>query len=85
MLAEAKAMKSSLAAVTEILLFLRLVCGKWSSTTKFAYFFDNGIHLKTWLGEWFKNYNRERIHHPLDNLKPDEVYYNLPHPFAEAA
>ncbi|MGD2272011.1 MAG: hypothetical protein PVI06_16535 [Desulfobacterales bacterium] len=35
--------------------------------------------------EWFRFYNQERFHQALDNLTPDEVYYNLPHPFAEAA
>ena len=34
---------------------------------------------------WFNFYNKERFHQSLDNLTPDEVYYDLPHPFAEAA
>jgi len=47
--------------------------------------FDNGIQLRTGLNEWFHFYNQERFHQALDNLTPDEVYYGLPHPFAEAA
>jgi len=48
-------MISSLAAVTAILLFLRLVFGKWSSTIRFTYVFDNGTQLRTRLCEWFKH------------------------------
>ncbi len=47
--------------------------------------FDNGTQLRNGLNEWFHFYNQERFHQALDNLTPDEVYYNLPHPFAEAA
>jgi putative transposase len=47
--------------------------------------FDNGTQLRNGLAEWFKHYNHERSHQALDNLTPDEVYYDLPHPFAEAA
>ena len=58
-------------------------------TVKYHYLylhaFDNGTQLRNGLSEWFKHYNRERSHQALDNLTPDEVYYNLPHPFAEAA
>ena len=32
-----------------------------------------------------QNNTLKYIHVALDNLTPDEVYYNLPHPFAEAA
>ena len=47
--------------------------------------FGMGSELRDGLRYWFKFYNRERFHQALDNLTPDEVYYNLPHPFAEAA
>jgi putative transposase len=58
-------------------------------TVKYHYLylhaFDNGTQLRNGLNEWFNHYNQERSHQALDNLTPDEVYYNLPHPFAEAA
>jgi len=58
-------------------------------TVKYHYLylhtFDNGTQLRGGLNEWFKHYNQERSHQALDNLTPDEVYYDLPHPFAEAA
>jgi len=58
-------------------------------TVKYHYLylhaFDNGTQLRNGLNEWLKHYNQERSHQALDNLTPDEVYYNLPHPFAEAA
>jgi putative transposase len=58
-------------------------------TVKYHYLylhtFDNGTQLRNGLSEWFRHYNQERSHQALDNLTPDEVYYNLPHPFAEAA
>jgi len=47
--------------------------------------FDNGTQLRKGLNMWFAHYNQERSHQSLDNLTPDEVYYGLPHPFAEAA
>jgi putative transposase len=47
--------------------------------------FDNGTQLRNGLNGWFRFYNHQRFHQALDNLTPDEVYYNLPHPFAEAA
>lgn len=58
-------------------------------TVKYHYIylhtFDNGTQLRTGLREWFELYNHERSHQALDNMTPDEVYYGLPHPFAEAA
>ena len=58
-------------------------------TVKYHYLylhaFDNGTQLRNGLNEWFNHYNQKRSHQALDNLTPDEVYYNLPHPFAEAA
>ena len=47
--------------------------------------FDNGTELRQGLGTWFDFYNSERSHQALDNLTPDEVYFGLPHPYAEAA
>ena len=47
--------------------------------------FDNGTQLRKGLNTWLAHYNQERSHQSLDNLTPDEVYYGLPHPFAEAA
>ena len=51
----------------------------------YLHVFDNGTQLRKGLNEWFRFYNQERFHQGLDNLTPDEVYYDLPHPFAEAA
>lgn len=47
--------------------------------------FDSGSELRRGLQDWFRFYNRERSHQALDTKTPDEVYYGLPHPFAEAA
>jgi putative transposase len=47
--------------------------------------FDNGKELRKGLRRWFSFYNHERPHQGLDNMTPDEVYFGLPHPFAEAA
>jgi putative transposase len=47
--------------------------------------FANGAELRAGFRYWFNFYNRDRFHQSLDNLTPDEVYYDLPHPFAEAA
>ena len=47
--------------------------------------FNNGSELRKGLQYWFRFYNEERFHQSLDNKTPDEVYYELPHPFAEAA
>jgi len=41
--------------------------------------------LQWGLEKWFGFYNAERSHQALDNLTPDEVYFNFPHPVAEAA
>jgi putative transposase len=51
----------------------------------YLHVFDNGTQLRNGLNEWLRFYNQERFHQALDNLTPDEVYYDLPHPFAEAA
>ena len=47
--------------------------------------FGGGSELRDGLRCWFNFYDRDRFHQSLDNLTPDEVYYGLPHPFAEAA
>jgi len=47
--------------------------------------FNNGSELRKGLRAWFRFYNEERFHQALDNRTPDEVYYDLPHPFLEAA
>jgi putative transposase len=47
--------------------------------------FADGSELREGLRDWFRFYNLERFHQSLDNRTPDEVYYDLPHPLAEAA
>jgi len=47
--------------------------------------FDSGFELRQGLRQWIAFYNEERFHQALDNLAPDEVYYDLPHPLAMAA
>jgi len=59
----------------------------WSLKYQYLYLwsFDNGADLQKGLDRWFKFYNTERSHQALDNLTPDEVYFDLPHPLAKAA
>ena len=59
----------------------------WTLKYQYLYLwsFNNGTELRQGLQKWFRFYNKERSHQALDNLTPDEVYFNLPHPFAEAA
>jgi putative transposase len=59
----------------------------WTLKYQYLYLwsFDNGSQLRQGLDQWFHFYNQERSHQALDNLTPDEVYYDFPHPFAEAA
>ena len=47
--------------------------------------FSCGSELRQGLTEWIGFYNHERCYSALDDRTPDEVYYGLPHPFAEAA
>lgn len=47
--------------------------------------FENGPDLRLGLKTWFQYYNHERFHQALDDLTPDEVYYDLPHPYLKAA
>jgi len=59
----------------------------WTLKYQYLYLwsFGNGTELRKGLCQWFGFYNAERFHQALDNLTPDEVYFDLPHPFAEAA
>ena len=59
----------------------------WTLKYQYLYLwsFNNGSELRQGLGQWFEFYNSKRFHQALDNLTPDEVYFDLPHPFAEAA
>ena len=59
----------------------------WTLKYQYLYLwsFNNGTELRQGLSQWFEFYNAERSHQALDNLTPDEVYYALAHPFAEAA
>lgn len=59
----------------------------WSLKYQYLYLwsFNNGTDLKQGIKEWFNMYNKERSHQALDNMAPDEVYYDLPNPFAKAA
>jgi len=59
----------------------------WTLKYQYVYLmtFDNGIQLHKGLDQWFNMYNSKRSHQALDNLTPDEVYFDLPHPFDKAA
>jgi putative transposase len=59
----------------------------WTLKYQYLYLwsFNDGTELRQGLGQWFEFYNTERSHQAIDNLTPDEVYFNLPHPFVEAA
>ena len=59
----------------------------WTLKYQYLYLwsFGSGSELRQGLGQWFEFYNAQRSHQALDNLTPDEVYFDLPHPFAEAA
>ena len=59
----------------------------WTLKYQYLYLwsFNSGTELRSGLQQWFGFYNAERSHQALDNLTPDEVYFALPHPFAEAA
>lgn len=59
----------------------------WTLKYQYLYLwsFDNGAELPKGLEQWFNFYNCERSHQALDNLTPDEVYFALPHPLAQAA
>lgn len=59
----------------------------WTLKYQYIYMhsFDTGKALRRGLAGWIQYYNQERGHSSLDDRTPDEVYYDLPHPFAEAA
>ena len=59
----------------------------WTVKYQYLYLwsFDNGIQLRQGLTQWFRFYNQERSHQSLDERTPDEVYFGIPHPLAEAA
>ncbi len=59
----------------------------WTLKHQYIYLrsFDTGKALRKGLGEWMHYYNYERGHSSLDDRTPHEVYFSLPHPFAEAA
>ena len=59
----------------------------WTLKHQYIYLhsFDTGKALRRGLAWWIRYYNQERGHSSLDDRTPDEVYYGLPHPYAEAA
>ncbi len=59
----------------------------WTLKHQYIYLhsFDTGKALRRGLAQWVVYYNSERGHSSLDDKTSDEVYYGLPHPFAEAA
>ena len=59
----------------------------WTLKHQYIYLnsFDTGKTLRQGLNRWIRYYNEERGHSSLDDKTPDEVYYGLPHPFAEVA
>ena len=59
----------------------------WTVKHQYLYLhcFDTGSQLRSGLKQWFEFYNSERSHQALDNMTPDEVYFSLDHPFAQAA
>jgi putative transposase len=59
----------------------------WTIKHQYLYLrsFDTGRALRQGLAGWVRYYNEKRGHSSLDDRTPDEVYYDIPHPFAEAA
>jgi putative transposase len=51
----------------------------WSLKYQHIYMhaYESGSQLYKGLKDWFEFYNHDRGHQALDNLTPDEVYYNL--------
>jgi putative transposase len=58
----------------------------WTIKHQYLYLhsFDSGSVLRKGLNTWTSFYNHDRGHSALDNRTPDEVYYGLPHLYAEA-
>ena len=56
----------------------------WTVKYHYVYLhtFDSGSQLRTGLRRWFGFYNSQRSHQSLDDLTPDEVYFDLPLPWA---
>ncbi len=59
----------------------------WTLKHQFIYLhsFEDGKSLRLGLSKWIQYYNLVRGHSSLDGKTPDEVYFGLPRPFAEAA
>jgi putative transposase len=59
----------------------------WSLKYQYIYLwsFDNATQLRQGIQQSFGMYNKERSLQGFDDMTPDEVYYGLPYPFAEAA
>jgi putative transposase len=59
----------------------------WTIKYQFLYLhsFDNGSSLRRGIGAWMIDYNSDRGHSALDDKTPDEVYFDKPAPFAQAA
>ncbi len=59
----------------------------WTVKYHYVYLqeFENGIHLRKGLSEWFEFYNKERSHQSLDEQTPDKIYFGAPGPLAMAA
>jgi putative transposase len=59
----------------------------WTIKHQYLYLhaFDGGAALRNGLCRWISYYNHGRGHSALDDRTPDEVYYGLPLPYAEAA
>jgi putative transposase len=59
----------------------------WTLKHQYLYLhgFGGGSALRNGLTNWISFYNQDRGHSTLDDRTPDEVYYGLPLPYAEAA
>ena len=59
----------------------------WTLKHQFIYLhsYEDGRSLQRGLAKWIQYYNLIRGHSSLDDKTPDEVYFGLPRPFAEAA
>ena len=59
----------------------------WTIKHQYLYLhaFNGGTALREGLARWISYYNHGRSHVSLDDRTPDEVYYDLPLPYAEAA